>query len=97
MAGLHPDGLEKDLDRVASCQRNLLCRRVTESFMFAGPGCLVTAGFALLPQYPSSRPGTASSGVTGGAVGFKKPRFWSFLYLMAFFFFNIDLFGCAGS
>lgn len=40
MAGLHPDGLERELDRVASCQTNLLCKhdRLAASVVFSGPG-----------------------------------------------------------
>lgn len=49
--------------------------------MFSGLSCLLTAGFALLPQSPRSRQGAvlqraAISGVTGGAVGSRKPGFY---------------------
>lgn len=53
MAGLHPDGLEQELDRVASCQLNLLNKHVwLRHSCLQGCASRMTAGMAFLSQSP---------------------------------------------
>lgn len=53
MAGLHPAGLEQELDRVASCQLNLLNKHVwLRRSCFQGWASRMTAGVAFLSQSP---------------------------------------------